>query len=570
MASSAHPDRYKWVALSNTTVGVLLAMLNSSIVIIAMPDIFRGIHLDPLEPSNVGYLLWMLLGYLLVVAVFVVLFGRLGDIFGRVRMYNLGFVVFTVGSLLLGLVPSQGPAGAVELIVLRIVQGVGGALLMANSAAILTDAFPEHQRGLALGLNQVAALAGSFIGLVAGGLLPMWSWRAVFWVSVPVGAFGAVWSYGRLREVGRVRRERVDVWGSLTFAIGLTAVLLGITYAIQPYDGRPMAWTSPFVVALLAGGAAVLVLFVLVERRVPAPMLDLHLFRNRAFAAGNVAGLLSSLARGGLQFMLVLWLQGLWLPLHGVPYERTPLWAGIYMLPLTAGFLVAGPVSGWLSDRFGARGFATAGLLVMAATFGGLMLLPADFSYVAFALLIAGNGAGAGLFASPNTAAIMNSVPPEERGAASGVRATFQNSGMVLSIGLFFSMLIAGLASSLPEALEQGLVAHRVPVLAARHVASLPPVGTLFAAFLGVNPIERLLGPELLASLPPADADALTGHAFFPHLIAGPFLAGLRVVFGASIGMCVLGAIASLMRPRRVRPARRDARAPAGSLPSPG
>jgi len=555
---SPHPDRYKWIALSNTTIGVFMAMVNSSIVIIAMPAIFRGIELDPLQPSNVGYLLWMLMGYLLVSAVFVVLFGRLGDIFGRVRMYNLGFAVFTLASLVLGFVPGSGATGALELIVLRIVQGIGGALLMANSAAILTDAFPENQRGFALGLNQVAALAGSFVGLIAGGLLATWSWRMVFWLSVPFGLFGTAWSYWKLREVGERTHARIDVWGSITFAVGLTAVLIGITYAIQPYGDRATAWTSPAVLALLAGGAVVLAGFLLIERRAQAPMLNLHLFRRRTFAAGNAANLLASLARGGLQFMLILWLQGVWLPLHGYAYEDTPLWAGIYMLPLTGGFLLAGPLSGWLSDRYGARGFATAGLVIVAGTFGGLLALPTDFRYLWFALLLAANGIGSGLFAAPNTASIMNSVPAAERGAASGVRATFQNTGMVLSIGLFFSLLIVGLAGSLPSALARGLAAHGVPPADVARIAALPPVGTLFAAFLGVNPIAQLLGTSLLDQLPPAQAHVLAGRRFFPSLISAPFREGLALVFGIAIGLSMLAALASLLRSRRRRPPSTD------------
>jgi MFS family permease len=540
--------RYKWIALSNTTLGMLVATINSSIVIISLPAIFRGIGLDPLRPGNVSYLLWMLMGYLVVSAVLVVAFGRLGDIYGRVRMYNLGFLVFTAASIALAFTPDVGSAGALELIGLRIVQGVGGALLMANSMAILTDAFPVNERGMALGINQVAALAGSFMGLLIGGLLADTNWRAVFLVSVPFGIFGTVWGYLRLRELGQRGQGRVDWAGNLTFAVGLIAVLVGITYGIQPYGGHTMGWTSPLVLTLLLGGAALLGLFLSVERRSTDPLFHLDLFRIRAFSAGNLAGLLASVSRGGLQFMLIIWLQGIWLPLHGYSFASTPLWAGIYMVPLTLGFLVAGPVSGWLSDHYGARPFATGGMLLTAASFAALMLLPIDFPYPVFAALLLLNGIGSGLFAAPNTAGVMNAVPARQRGAASGMRATFQNAGFVLSIGLFFSLMIAGLAARLPTTLYDGLTANGVPPASAERIAHLPPVGSLFAAFLGYNPIRTLLGPAALEHLSPAQVANLTGTSFFPRLIAEPFQHGLAIVFLAALVMSLVAAAASWLR----------------------
>ncbi|HWC40462.1 MAG TPA: MFS transporter [Actinomycetota bacterium] len=545
----AEHDRYKWMALSNTTLGMLVATINSSIVIISLPAIFRGIHLDPLVPGNVSYLLWMLMGYLVVSAVLVVAFGRLGDIYGRVKMYNAGFLIFTAASIALAFTVGVGSAAALELIFLRIVQGVGGALLMANSMAILTDAFPVGQRGMALGINQVAALAGSFMGLLIGGLLADTNWRLVFLVSVPFGIFGTVWGYLKLREVGeRGTKGGIDWAGNLTFGVGLIAVLVGITYGIQPYGGHTMGWTSPLVLALLLGGAALLALFLVVERRSADPLFHLDLFRIRAFSAGNLAGLLASISRGGLQFMLIIWLQGIWLPLHGYSFASTPLWAGIYMVPLTLGFLVAGPVSGWLSDRYGARPFATGGMLLTAASFAALMLLPIDFPYFVFAALLLLNGIGSGLFAAPNTAGIMNAVPARQRGAASGMRATFQNAGFVLSIGLFFSLMIAGLAARLPATLYTGLTANGVPPDTAERIAHLPPVGSLFAAFLGYNPIRTLLGPAALAHLGPAQAANLTGTSFFPGLIAEPFRHGLAIVFLAALVMSLVAAGASWLR----------------------
>ena len=541
-------DRYKWVALSNTTLSITMATIDASIVIISMPAIFRGIHLNPLTPGNVTYLLWMIIGYLLVQSVLVVTLGRLGDMFGRVRIYNLGFVVFTLASIALSLDPLLGQGGALWLIGWRFVQAFGGAMLMSNSAAILTDAFPANQRGMALGINQISGISGQFIGLLLGGLLAAWDWRAVFWVNVPIGVFGTVWAYRSLREIATTKRARIDWAGNVTFALGAGALLVAITYGIQPYGGHPTGWMNPWVIGGLAGGVAMLVLFCLIEARIAEPMFNLGLFRIRAFAAGNAAGLLGSIARGGLQFMLVIWLAGIWLPLHGYNYVDTPLWAGIYMLPLTAGFLIAGPVSGWLSDRFGPRPFATSGLLLAAVCFTGLMLLPVHFQYWTFALLIFGNGVGSGLFASPNTSAIMSSVPARHRGSASGMRATFQNSGMSLSIGIFFSLMIAGLASTLPHTLTSGLRSQGVPAAIASHVAHLPPVSTMFAALLGYNPIQHLLGSHTLAALPAHNAAVLTGRQFFPHLIAGPFHHGLIIVFTTAAAMSVIGAIVSLLR----------------------
>jgi MFS family permease len=543
---------YKWIALSNTTLGILAATVNGSIVIISLPAIFRGIKLDPLTPGNVSYLLWMLMGYLVVSAVLVVTLGRLGDIYGRVRMYNVGFAVFGVAALLLPFDPFTGGAGATWLIGWRVVQAVGGAMLMANSPAILTDAFPPDQRGMAMGINQVAGISGQFIGLILGGVLAAVDWRLVFIVSVPIGIGGTIWSLLSLREIGARTKARIDWLGNATFALGLIGILVGITYGIQPYGGHVMGWTSPVVLTGLFGGTALLAAFCFIELRVSQPMFDLHLLRIRAFAAGNAATLLASIARGGLQFMLILWLQGIWLLLHGKNFADTPLWSGIYLLPLTFGFMLAGPVSGWLSDRHGARAFASGGLLVSAAAFGGLLLIPTDFRYLDFAALIFVSGAGMGLFSAPNAAAIMNSVPRHQRGAASGMLATFQNSGFVLSIGIFFSLMIAGLASTLPTTLTHGLASQGVPYPVAHAVGQLPPVGSLFAAFLGFNPVHTLLGPTgVLAHLPPSHVAVLTGKRFFPALISQPFHHGLTIVFSMAMGVLVIAAGASALRGRR-------------------
>jgi len=543
-----HP-LYKWVVLSNTTLGILLASINASIVLISLPAIFRGIGLNPLAPGNVGYLLWMLMGYLVVTAVLVVPFGRLGDMYGRVRIYNIGFVVFTVAAIALSFDPFQLGGGAEWLIGWRVIQGIGGAMLMASSSAILTDAFPANQRGMALGVNMVAAVAGSFLGLLIGGFLSEWHWKAVFWVGVPIGIIGTIWSYRSLRELGSRSPGKLDWAGTLTFGLGLTVLLIGITYGIQPYGDSSTGWTSPTVLGSIGVGLALLVAFCFVELRVQSPMVDIRLFKSATFGMGNLAGLMSSVGRGGLQFMLIIWLQGIWLPLHGYDYESTPLWAGIYLLPATVGFLLAAPIAGTLSDRFGARPLAVGGMLLMAVCFVALLLIPVNFQYWQFAVLVFLNGVGGGIFTAPNTAAIMSAVPAEQRGAASGVRSTFFNAGNSLSIGIFFSLMIVGLSHTLPSTLFNGLTQQGVSADVAHQVAQLPPVGSLFAAFLGYNPIAELLAPFHALAQPGVNADVLTGQTFFPQLITGPFHSGLTVVFGAAAVMMVFGALASVFSP---------------------
>ncbi|MFC1430447.1 MFS transporter [Streptacidiphilus sp. N1-3] len=542
-----HGPRYKWIALSNTTLGMLMVMINQSIVLIALPDIFKGIKLNPLDPHNTSYLLWMMMGFMVVTAVLVVSFGRLGDMFGRVRMYNLGFALFTVCSILLSLTWGSGSQAALWLIGWRVVQGIGGALIFANSTAIITDAFPVNQRGTALGINVIAGISGGFIGLMLGGVLGPVGWRWIFLVSVPVGIFGTVWAYLKLKDTGHRNPARMDWWGNLTFAVGLIAILVGITYGIQPYHGASTGWGNPWVIGSMAGGVIVLVLFGFIETRVAEPLFNLSLFRIRAFVAGNLASLLTALGRGGLQFILIIWLQGIWLPLHGYSFSKTPLWAGIYMIPMTVGLLIAAPISGLLSDRFGSRLFTVAGALLNALSFGLLMVLPVNFSYPVFAVILMLNGLGAGLFASPNRAEIMNSVPANRRGVGAGMTATFQNSAMVLSIGVFFSLIVVGLSTHLPSAMYSGLAAQGVPDATAHQISQLPPLAVLFAAFLGYNPMQQLLGPQVLQNLPSGKADYLTGRSFFPHLITGPFQDGLAVAFWFALGACLIAAVASAL-----------------------
>jgi len=553
-ASPIVDDGYKWVVLSNTTLGMLAAAINSSILLISLPAVFRGIGLRALEPGNINYLLWAIIGYMIATAVLVVAFGRLGDQFGRVRMYNLGFAIFTVASVALSLLPGSGDFAAIYLITVRVIQGVGGALIMANSTALLTDAFPAEQRGLALGINVVAAIGGQFLGLLIGGLLADTNWRLVFWINVPFGLVGTIWAYWKLRDVRTRVTHKIDWAGNITFGLGLVLILTAITYGIQPYGHHVMAWGSPLVLTLFAGGVICLALFVVAERLAERPMMDFRLFRVAPFAYGNLANLASAIARGGLQFMLIIWLQGIWLPLHGYSFEDTPLWSAIFMLPLTAGFLIAGPLAGWLSDRLGGRRFAVGGMVLGAASFLALMVLPPDFNYGLFALLLFVNGLGSGVFVAPNATQIMNSVPPNERGQASGMRATTTNAGQVLSIGLFFSLMLVGLAATLPQSMEAGLIAQHVPADVARQVAATPPVSSLFAAFLGYNPMVELIPQAVLHALPPESVAVLTGKTFFPGLMSVPFKHGLMFAFSFSALLYLMAAAASWRGSMPTRP----------------
>jgi MFS family permease len=529
--SPRRSPHYKWIALSNTTLGVLMATINGTIMIISLPAIFRGIHVNPLSGGQTSLLLWVLLGFNVATTVLLVTFGRISDTYGRVRLYNAGFAVFTLGSILLYFTWGTGIAGEWQLIIFRFIQGIGGAFLFANSAAILTDAFPASERGLALGLNQVAAIGGSVIGLVVGGILASIDWRWVFLVSVPVGLLGTVWAYIALKEQAVRVRRRLDLLGNLTFGLGLLGILVGITYAIMPYGHDAMGWSSPLVRITLYGGLLLLLLSVWVESKVPEPMFPLHLFRNRAFSLGNLSGFLAAVARGGLQFMIIIWLQGMWLPLHGVSFADTPLQAGIDTLPQMVGFLIAGPLSGRLSDRYGARWFGFVGMLVSAIGFFLLNTLPADFPYWSFAFYLFLVGMGMGIFASPNSTAIMNSVPGEHRGVSSGILATFQNAGMMLSMGIFFTLVVTGLAASLPQHMAEGLSHYGLPPALVAGIAHLPPT--------------------VLATLRPASVHALLGRDFFPRLIAPPFMGALRTVFLFSVGLSLAASVASLFRGKR-------------------
>jgi MFS family permease len=539
---------YKWIVLINTTIGMLMASINQTIVLISLPAIFSGLHVDPLAPGQSNLLLWMLMGYSAVTTVLLVTFGRIADIFGRVRIYNLGFVVFTIGSLLCALTPSVGTVGAVELIAFRMLQGVGGACLFANSIALLTDAFPANQRGFSLGINQIAFIAGNVVGVVLGGILAAVNWRLDFLISVPVGLFGSVWAYRALHEIGKRQVQPLDWLGNLTFAGGLLALMFGLTEALTPYGNQTMGWSNPIVVLVLGAGVILLAAFAVVETRVRYPLFDLGLFRIRDFLFGNVAAFLFSLARGGLMFMFIIWLQGIWLPLHGVAYADTPLHAGIDTMPLMLGFVVCGPLGGWLSDRYGSRILATGGILVAGLAAALLMTLPANFNLGVFAAYLALMGAGMGFFSAPNTSQIMGSVPAEQRGAAAGMRSMVLNAGMTASQAIFFTIVIASLSHNLGPALESGARQAGLPPALAHGIASLPPGAAIFAAMLGYDPISHLIAASSLATLPPAIAARISDPHFFASLLAQPFVDGIRVALLACVAMCVLAGVTSALR----------------------
>lgn len=464
----------KWVTLSNTTIGTFMALLDTSIVLISLPTIGREL---PGTPPAV--LLWVVLSYNVVTTTLLLAFGRLSDIFGRVRLYTLGFAVFTAGSLVASLAQDGG-----ELLTARVIQGVGAGFLSSTAAAILTDAFPADERGRALGLNQVAAISGSILGLVLGGILTTeLGWRSIFWVNLPIGVFGTLWAHFHLVERHpRERRARIDWAGNATFGVGLTLSLVGVT--LGSLDG----WTSPPIVATLVAGPALLAAFVLVERTAPHPMFDLALFRIRTFVAGNFAAGLASLARGAFTFVMVFYFQGL----VGLSAER----AGILLLPLSAAFAVAGPISGTLSDRTGARYLGTAGLLLSAVGFVLLIEFPAYGPYDLLALAMGLLGAGQGMFAAPNRAEVMSSVPAGRRGVAAGTGTMFLNAGNLGSLALGFTVL-----------------------------AGVVPRSTLASVFSGA----------------PATAP----------LDVGAFMAALHVLFSAALGLTLAAAAANYLRGRR-------------------
>ena len=546
--------QYKWTVLTNTTMGVILASADINILIIALPAIFRGINVDPMAPGAFEYLLWIIFGYDVVTATLLVTFGRISDMVGRVRMYNLGFAVYTAGSIMLYLVPDSGLRGALEILVFRLVQGVGGALIFANSAAIIVDAFPPAERGKALGANQAAILVGSLLGLVLGGVLAVYDWRFVFLISVPFGLLGTAWSYWKLRELAVIRKgQKLDVWGNAAFALGLTIFLIGMTYGLIPFGTSPMGWGNPFVIGCLTVGLGLLVAFPFIESRAVDPMFRMDLFKNRGFSAGNLASFVAALSRGGVMLMLVILLQAVWLPLHGFSYQDTPFWAGIYIIPMSLGFVSAGPVSGWLSDKKGARGLATGGMCLLCVIFLALSTLPYNFQYPEFAVSLFLMGIGFGMFSSPNVSSIMGTVPPERRSTATGMLLTLQNTGGTVGLTVLFTEVIGTLTGSLPNALSAAMANAGAPQVAS-YLSQIPPTLALFAAFLGYNPMVTMISqlpPAVSRQISPQALSTMTSTTWFPRTIAPPFMNAIHLAFYFNAGLAVVAAVASLMRGKK-------------------
>ncbi|HLI46975.1 MAG TPA: MFS transporter [Geobacterales bacterium] len=540
--------KYKWVALSNTSLGTLLSSINLNITLISLPAIFRGIGIDPLAPDSFAYLLWTLMGYNLVTATLLVTFGKLSDMYGRVKLYNLGFVIFTLGSIMLSLIYGQGDIAGIQLIAYRLIQAVGGAFLFTNSVAILTDAFPPNERGKALGINQLTFLVGNILGLILGGILSAIDWRWVFLVNVPIGIVGTIWSYLSLREIITPVKQRIDILGNAIFVIGLTLILVGMTYGLMPYESDSMGWNNPYVIASLAIGGAFMVAFPFVEMKQKEPMFNLRLFKIRDFAAGNLANFLSSIARGGVTFMLIILLQGIWLPLHGYKFEDTPFWAGIYMIPFIIGFSIAGPISGILADKHGPRYFTVSGMFLTGICFIWLAHLPYNFSYEEFAVIIFLMGIGNGLFGSPINASIMSSVPKEDRGSASGMRATMMNIAQTISMTLFFTIVITALSSQLPQQLYDMIIKAGGSQQLATLVESIPPTSAIFAAFLGYNPIGMMFNDmpnNLKTQIDPNTLSILNNSSWFSSAIAPPFMSALAFSFYIGAVLSFIAAIAA-------------------------
>ncbi|MEM0078452.1 MAG: MFS transporter, partial [Thermoplasmata archaeon] len=391
---------YKYTVLTNTMLGALMASINMNIVMVTLPAIFRGLGIDPFAPGEFTYLLWILMGYSIVLATILVTFGRISDMFGRVRMYTWGFIIFTISSILLSIVPGNtGNTGALILIILRMVQAVGGGFLMVNSTALITDAFPVNERGKALGINQIAFIVGSLLGLILGGMLAGYDWHLVFIVNIPFALAGTFWSIFKLKEVSEKQKIPMDIMGNITLALSLVLISLGFTYALEPYGNSQMGWDNPWVILSFIFGIIFMFIFIYFERKSTHPLFNLSLFKIRPFAFGNLSLFLSGLGRGAVMFLVIIWLQGIYLPLHGYSYTETPFWAGVYMLPMMLGMVIFGPIGGALTDKYGARIFATTGMIIIAISLFLLTLLPYNFNLVEFEVIMFLNGVGGGLFA---------------------------------------------------------------------------------------------------------------------------------------------------------------------------
>ncbi|MEM0097206.1 MAG: MFS transporter [Conexivisphaerales archaeon] len=542
---------YKWIVLTNTTLGIIMSSMNMYIVLISLPTIFRGLSINPFFPGEFVYLLWILMGYSIVLATVLVFFGRISDMYGRARVYTWGFIIFTISSVLLSLIPSDsGNSGALMLIIFRVIQAVGGGLLMVNSTALLTDAFPSNERGRALGLNQISFVVGSFLGLILGGLLAGYDWHLIFVVNIPFAVTGMVWSIFKLKRTAGTGAISLDIVGNLTLATGLLAISLGLTYALMPYGNSSMGWENPWVIAMFPVGALMFLIFIFNERKVKAPLFDLSLFKIRAFSYGSIALFLNSLAVGAIMFLVTIWLQGIYLPLHGFTYTETPFWAGVYMLPMLVGTVIMGPIGGSLTDKYGARAFATIGMIIIACMLFALTLLPYNFNLELFEVILFITGLGSGLFSAPNTTAIMNSLRSSERGAGNGVRMTFSNVGSTISMAMFFTIAITVFSIYLPSHIYSTAVSYGLPAQIATFLSNLPPSGLLFAAFLGINPASAL-PTSIAGDLPSKVITILDSHTFLPSVLGPTFIIGLRFSIYIAVVLVLIGAIFSYMRGKK-------------------
>jgi len=539
---------YKWTVLANTTLGAIMSSMNMYIVMISLPAIFRGLNIDPFAPGEFAYLLWILMGYSIVLASVLVTLGKISDMYGRSRVYTWGFVIFSIASILLSLIPSNsGNSGALWLIIFRIIQAIGGGLLMVNSSALLADAFPPNERGKALGLNQVSFIIGSFLGLIIGGFLVNYDWHLIFVVNIPFGIIGMLWSIFKLKRTRGEGNISLDIFGNVALAAGLLAISLGLTYSLIPYGNSPLGWGNPWVIVSFLVGAAFFALFVFHEKRAESPMFNLSLFKIRPYSYGIIALFLNSLARGAIMLLITIWLQGIYLPLHGYSYTATPFWAGVYMFPMLVGTVIMGPIGGILTDKYGARIFATAGMVIVAASLYALTLLPYNFSLLPFEIILFINGIGNGLFSAPNTTAILNSLRFNERGVGNGMRQTFNNIGSAISMALFFTITIAVFTTNIPSHMYSMAVNLGLPQQIAIFLSNLSPTGLLFAAFLGVDPVSALPA-SLIKELPYKVLQILDSPTFLPNILGPAFMIGLRSSLYISAVLVAIGALFSYMR----------------------
>ncbi|WP_066797234.1 MFS transporter [Caldivirga sp. MU80] len=536
--------------LVNSFLGSLMASMTMSAIIIALPDILRGIGVNPMSPLGFASMMWLMFSYPLMVAVAVPIVGRLSDMYGRGKMFTIGDAIFTVMSTLLGIVPGYGSVAVAQMIAYRFVQGLGGSMMFTNSAAIITDVYPPHRRGVAMGIVSIAFSAGSIIGLVVGGVLAVVNWRLVFLVNTPIGIASTAWAYVTVYRLPLgLRRVRVDYLGASMLAASLVLLLLGITFGMLPSGNSMMSWGSPMVLGLIGGGLLLMALLIPVEMRTGEPILKINLFRIRPFTFGVLSALFLFLAQGANVFVLSLLLQAIYLPMHGVPYSETPLLAGIYLIPSSVANAVFAPVGGRLINRFGARVVSTIGAVLLGVSFELLTLLSLNFNYTLFAADLFLMGTGSGLFQSPNLVSIMSSVPQEDRSAASGLRASMQNIGLLMSFAVFLTLILVGSATALSTSISSALTKVGVPSDVVSELTRIPPAYALFAAFMGYDPMKFLMS-QTGVDLPGSVYAAVTKPTFFPSAIAPAMATGFIYAYHIAAIMAFTAAVFSYLRGR--------------------